>query len=113
MISLEFRGVRGGVVVCPRADTAGVWRCSAPTVDVVPGRGSGFSLDAREGVRLLIRWRLLTGRDRAELNGCGGPSTRRAGRPSRGPARPETVAALASGRKAAGSARVAALLVRP
>jgi len=38
-------------------------------VDVVPGRGSGFSLDAREGVRLLIRWRLLTGRDRAELNG--------------------------------------------
>jgi hypothetical protein len=29
-------------------------------VDVVPGRGSGFSLEAPEGVRFLIRSRLLT-----------------------------------------------------
>jgi len=30
------------------------------TVDVVPGRGSGFSVEAPEGVRFLIRSRLLT-----------------------------------------------------
>jgi hypothetical protein len=29
-------------------------------VDVVPGRGSGFSLEAPEGVRFMIRSRLLT-----------------------------------------------------
>ena len=30
------------------------------TVDVVKGRGSGFSVEAPEGVRFLIRSRLLT-----------------------------------------------------
>jgi hypothetical protein len=30
------------------------------TVDVVPGRGSGFSVEAPDGVRFLIRSRLLT-----------------------------------------------------
>ncbi|MET9138587.1 DUF779 domain-containing protein [Streptomyces parvulus] len=32
-----------------------VWRHTRLTVDVVPGRGSGFSLEAPEGVRFLIR----------------------------------------------------------
>jgi uncharacterized protein len=36
------------------------WRHTHLTVDVVPGRGSGFSLEAPEGVRFLIRSRLLT-----------------------------------------------------
>lgn len=31
------------------------WRHTFLTVDVVPGRGSGFSLEAPEGVRFLIR----------------------------------------------------------
>jgi uncharacterized protein (DUF779 family) len=31
------------------------WRHTTLTVDVVPGRGSGFSLEAPEGVRFLIR----------------------------------------------------------
>ena len=30
------------------------------TVDVIPGRGSGFSVEAPEGVRFLIRSRLMT-----------------------------------------------------
>jgi len=38
-----------------------LWRHTHLTVDVVPGRGSGFSLEAPEGVRFLIRSRLLTG----------------------------------------------------
>ncbi len=33
---------------------------TARTIDVVPGRGSGFALEAPEGVRFLIRSRLLT-----------------------------------------------------
>jgi uncharacterized protein len=36
------------------------WRHTHLTVDVVPGRGSGFSLEAPLGVRFLIRSRLLT-----------------------------------------------------
>ena len=35
------------------------WSHTHLTVDVVPGRGSGFSLEAPESVRFLIRSRLL------------------------------------------------------
>lgn len=35
------------------------WSHTFLTVDVVPGRGSGFSLEAPEGVRFLIRSRLM------------------------------------------------------
>jgi len=35
------------------------WKHTHLTIDVVPGRGSGFSLEAPEGVRFLIRSRLL------------------------------------------------------
>ena len=37
----------------------GVWSHTHLTVDAVPGRGSGFSLEAPEGQRFLIRSRLL------------------------------------------------------
>lgn len=36
------------------------WKHTHLTVDVTPGRGSGFSLEAPHGVRFLIRSRLLT-----------------------------------------------------
>ena len=42
------------------ADQYTYWRHTHLTVDVVPGRGSGFSLEAPEGVRFLLRSRLLT-----------------------------------------------------
>ncbi|QWF81920.1 DUF779 domain-containing protein [Amycolatopsis sp. CA-230715] len=45
------------------------WRHTHLTIDVVPGRGSGFSLEAPEGVRFLIRSRLLTDEEVAELDG--------------------------------------------
>ncbi|PFG34193.1 DUF779 domain-containing protein [Sanguibacter antarcticus] len=35
------------------------WRHTHLTVDVVPGRGSGFSVEAPEGVRFLVRSRLV------------------------------------------------------
>lgn len=42
------------------ADQFAYWSHTYLTVDVVPGRGSGFSLEAPEGVRFLLRSRLLT-----------------------------------------------------
>ncbi|HEX2905014.1 MAG TPA: DUF779 domain-containing protein [Jatrophihabitans sp.] len=36
------------------------WKHTHLTVDVVPGRGSGFSVESPEGVRFLIRSRLMT-----------------------------------------------------
>ncbi|MET8148911.1 DUF779 domain-containing protein [Actinoplanes sp. NPDC049668] len=44
-----------------------VWKHTHLTVDVVPGRGSGFSLEAPEGVRFLIRSRVLTPEELAAL----------------------------------------------
>lgn len=35
------------------------WRHTRLTVDIVPGRGSGFSLEAPEGKRFLIRSQLM------------------------------------------------------
>ena len=36
------------------------WKYTHLTVDVVKGRGSGFSVEAPEGVRFMIRSRMLT-----------------------------------------------------
>jgi uncharacterized protein len=44
------------------------WRHTHLTVDVVPGRGGGFSLEAPEGMRFLIRSRLFTPDENAALN---------------------------------------------
>jgi uncharacterized protein (DUF779 family) len=43
------------------------WQHTHLTVDVVPGRGSGFSVEAPEGVRFIIRSRLLTAHELDEL----------------------------------------------
>ena len=43
------------------------WKHTQLTVDVVKGRGSGFSVEAPEGVRFLIRSRLFTDKESAEL----------------------------------------------
>ncbi|MDX6220233.1 MAG: uncharacterized protein QOJ48_1914 [Frankiales bacterium] len=43
------------------------WSHTHLTVDVVPGRGSGFSVEAPEGLRFLIRSRLFTDAETEEL----------------------------------------------
>ena len=43
------------------------WKHTHLTVDVVKGRGSGFSVEAPEGVRFLIRSRLFTDDEWAAL----------------------------------------------
>ena len=44
------------------------WKHTHLTLDVVPGRGAGFSLEAPEGVRFLIRSRLFTDEESASLS---------------------------------------------
>lgn len=61
---LEFPGPDGDVRRVPfymSAEQFELWKHTHLTVDVVPGRGSGFSLEAPKGVRFLIRSRLLDG----------------------------------------------------
>jgi uncharacterized protein (DUF779 family) len=43
------------------------WSHTHLTIDVVAGRGAGFSLEAPEGVRFLLRSRLLTDAEAAAL----------------------------------------------
>ncbi|MEU5210010.1 DUF779 domain-containing protein [Streptomyces sp. NPDC020742] len=64
---LRVVGVPEPVAFWMSADQFARWRHTHLTVDVVPGRGSGFSLEAPEGVRFLIRSRLLTDEERARL----------------------------------------------
>jgi uncharacterized protein (DUF779 family) len=44
------------------------WKHTHLTIDVVKGRGGGFSVEAPEGVRFLVRSRLLTDDELKELN---------------------------------------------
>lgn len=49
------------------------WKHTHLTVDVVPGRGSGFSVEAPEGVRFLIRSRVFTEEEQEALRAAGDP----------------------------------------
>ncbi|MEV4327960.1 DUF779 domain-containing protein [Microbispora rosea] len=69
LASLTVEGVGEPVTFWMSSSQFERWRHTHLTVDVVPGRGSGFSLEAPEGVRFLIRSRLLTEAERAALDG--------------------------------------------
>ncbi len=47
------------------------WKHTRLTIDVVAGRGAGFSLEAPEGKRFLTRSRLFTDAEHAELTAAG------------------------------------------
>jgi uncharacterized protein (DUF779 family) len=49
------------------------WRHTRLTVDVVAGRGSGFSVEAPEGVRFVTRSRLYTDEESEQLLASGEP----------------------------------------
>ncbi|QYJ02636.1 DUF779 domain-containing protein [Nocardioides panacisoli] len=53
-------GLDRAVPVWMSASQFGYWSHTHLTIDVVEGRGAGFSLEAPEGVRFLIRSRLFT-----------------------------------------------------
>jgi uncharacterized protein (DUF779 family) len=46
------------------------WKHTQLVIDVVPGRGGGFSLEAPEGVRFLSRGRVFTDDEQAALRGA-------------------------------------------
>lgn len=50
------------------------WRHTQLIIDVVPGRGSGFSAEAPEGVRFLTRSRVFTDDEVAVLDQAGPPA---------------------------------------
>jgi uncharacterized protein len=47
------------------------WKHTQLIIDVVPGRGAGFSLEAPRGVRFLTRSRVLVAEEIAELEARG------------------------------------------
>ncbi len=49
------------------------WKHTHLTIDVVPGRGSGFSLEAPRGVRFLTRSRVFEDAEIAALEAQGAP----------------------------------------
>ena len=49
------------------------WKHTQLTIDVVPGRGGGFSLEAPEGVRFLTRSRVFSEAEDATLQAAGPP----------------------------------------
>jgi len=51
------------------------WKHTQLTIDVVPGRGSGFSVEAPEGVRFLTRSRLFSDEEALALE-AEGPALR-------------------------------------
>lgn len=67
LASLAIDGVAEPVGFWMSKSQFELWKHTHLTVDVVPGRGSGFSLEAPEGVRFLIRSRLFTEEEQASL----------------------------------------------
>ena len=66
--------IAGGVQVWIGAAQFDYWRHTQITIDVVPGRGAGMSLESPEGLRFLVRSRLFTDDELAMLAAAGEPS---------------------------------------
>ncbi len=49
------------------------WRHTQITLDVVPGRGAGMSLEAPEGLRFIVRSRVFSDVEAAALTAAGEP----------------------------------------
>jgi len=65
--TLEIGGEAEPVPVWMSAAQFEYWRHTHLTIDVVPGRGGGFSLEAPLGIRFLIRSRMLSDEEMAGL----------------------------------------------
>ncbi len=64
----------GSIEGCPfyiSASQYELWKHTHLTIDIVKGRGSGFSLEAPEGVRFLTRSRVFTEEELAALEADG------------------------------------------
>lgn len=66
--------IADGVPVWIGAAQFDYWRHTQVTIDVVPGRGSGFSLEGPEGMRFIIRSRVFTDDEVDALDAAGEPA---------------------------------------
>lgn len=70
-----FMGVIGGQPLYMGKSQFEYWQHTHIIIDVVPGRGSGFSLEAPEGVRFLTRSRIYSDAENDALDAMGPPPT--------------------------------------
>ncbi|MFT4288548.1 DUF779 domain-containing protein [Nocardioides sp.] len=68
-VGLDPEDERSPVEVWMSREQFGYWSHTHLTIDVVPGRGAGFSLEGPTGKRFLIRSRLFTDEESALLAG--------------------------------------------
>jgi hypothetical protein len=68
-----FLGEIGGTPFYIGAQQFEVWQHTQLLIDVVPGRGGGFSLEAPLGVRFLTRSRVFDAEEQAWLDACPPP----------------------------------------
>lgn len=68
-----FLGTIAGTPFFMGADQFEYWKHTHLTIDVVKGRGSGFSVEAPRGVRFLVRSRVLTDAEVRALAAHGPP----------------------------------------
>ncbi|MEG3122378.1 DUF779 domain-containing protein [Sphingomonas sp. GB1N7] len=66
--------IADGVPVWIGAAQFEYWRHTQVTIDVVPGRGAGFSLEGPEGMRFIIRSRVFTDDEVDALDAAGEPA---------------------------------------
>jgi uncharacterized protein len=66
-VLLGVLDVGDGVPVWISGPQYEAWKHTQLVIDVVPGRGGGFSLEAPEGVRFLSRGRVFTDDEKAQL----------------------------------------------
>jgi uncharacterized protein (DUF779 family) len=84
-VLLGVLDVGDGVPVWISGPQYQAWRHSQLVIDVVPGRGGGFSLETPEGVRFLSRGRIFTDAEKVLLQAAAvitGASYERGERPS-------------------------------
>nr|WP_255325948.1 DUF779 domain-containing protein [Sphingobium sp. 15-1] len=65
--------IAGDVPVWIGAAQFEYWRHTQVTVDVVPGRGAGMSLESPEGMRFIVRSRVFTDEEAEVLAAAGEP----------------------------------------
>ncbi|MEY4023799.1 MAG: hypothetical protein RLZ23_760 [Actinomycetota bacterium] len=66
---LDVEGLAEVIQVWISLEQFEYWSHTHITIDVVPGRGGGFSLETPEGLRFIIRSRLFTDEETTALDG--------------------------------------------
>jgi uncharacterized protein (DUF779 family) len=64
---LEVEGVPGTIKFWMSKEQFEYWKHTHLTIDAIPGRGGGFSLESPEGMRFLTRSRVYTDAEWAQL----------------------------------------------